>query len=440
MPSDSVASFLTLARSGRLLVPELVEELPNHPDAPQANLPALCEYLIGRGALTRYQADAIASGRGLDLTYAGYAVRDSFGPCPCGTAFRATHADPARSIILRKIEPEQLSPFDTVDAYLARAEAASQMIHPNLNVPQEIGRERGEPFVVVVPIEGADFQKLIEDIGPMPVLLAAEYIRQAALGLAAAHARAVVHGDVRPATLSAGPLVPMNKPRADGTPRFRPGPTATVRVNELGLVPLRGKSTDWPTNWDTAYLPPERRTTGEQTPSGDVAMLGGVLVFLLTGRAPTNAALFTARPDCPPELVRFIEKMRSADPASRPTMAEVATTLGQFVQGGKMATPAPANNPDVFEVPLSDEKIKPVLPGLAQGWNALAEKSSTDAGTESPGAAWDLPTQDPNQPSVSSSYRRPERTMSRKTLWLWVGAFVLMNVLAVLIWLALLLK
>ena len=70
MPSDSIAGFLDQAQAVRVLFPEQIEQLIRQPDIPQSDLTKLCEYLLTRGVLTRFQADTI---RG--VTRAGIELR-----------------------------------------------------------------------------------------------------------------------------------------------------------------------------------------------------------------------------------------------------------------------------------------------------------------------------------------------------------------------------
>lgn len=91
MPSDSIAGFLDRAQASRVLFPEQVEQLIRQPDIPHSNLSSLCGYLLSRGVLTKYQADALREGRGHELSFAGYPVLDVIGPCRGGTAYQALH-------------------------------------------------------------------------------------------------------------------------------------------------------------------------------------------------------------------------------------------------------------------------------------------------------------------------------------------------------------
>lgn len=366
---------------------------------------------------------------------AEYPHHEELGPCPLGTAFRSVQPVTGRPVVVRRIRPDALTPFDTPDAYAARAQAAARISHPHLAPVLDAGLHAGGPFVVLEPPDGADLQALIEDIGPMPVLLAAEFTRQAARGLEAAHAAGLAHGDVRPAHLSAGPLVPMGKPREDGSTRYRPGATASVRVCELGLIPERAKAADWPADWDASYLPPERRESSEHTPAGDVYMLGGVLAFLLTGRPPGVIPLTITRPDAPPELVRLAGRMRAAAAADRPTMSEVAEQLDRLVKGTPSAPPAPNPATDSAEVPLVEPAAPPV------GWAAHPAVGGAAGETFTP-AAWSPTDPHPSDESATAvaTVRRPRPAVSRNMLLVGAGLFVLFNLLAVLIWVLVLAK
>ncbi len=485
MRSDSVASFLDLARENRLLEPDQFDDLFRQPDVPQSSLAALCDFLLSRKVLTAYQADMIRAGRGYELSFAGYPVYADLGACPGGTAYRVAHPSLRTPLVLRRLRADWLAPVDNVAAYIQRAQAASPVAHPNLGHLLDAGVHRDEPFVVLEPTDGADLQTLIADIGPMPVPLAVEYLRQAARGLAAAHARDLAHGDLRPKHLVAGPLVQSSKLRPDGTFRFRPAATATVRVTEFGLIPRRLAGSSF-ADADPAYLSPERAADGTATPAGDVFALGGCLHFLLTARAPGSSPLAVARPDVPPVLATLVAQMTAADPSARPTVAAVLARLDAI---SAPAVPVPTPPPLPAEVssilsdgPSPDEDADVVLVAGESGVvldeppPAEGELVSLTSGVEripspTPGgwAAYTPPVPVPPTPMqpfgeppewsppayVPSAFAenrtapgydptadgvsmrrtpRPPAPGSRQKLWMWLGIGVALQVVAVVLW------
>ncbi len=349
MPSESVVGFLDHAQASRVLFPEQVEQLIRQPDIPQSDLNALCEYLLSRGVLTRFQAAAILEARGGDLSFGGYPVIDELGPCPGGTAYKALHPSLRTPLVLRRIRAEWLAPADNVANYVARARAIGMVSHPNLVHLLDAGVYRDEAYVVIEqPTDAADLGTLATEIGgAMPGFLAAEYCRAVASALRAVHERGGAHGDVRPANFLVAPLTVKAGP--DGRLRRRPAPEAVVRLAELGLVPARPPVATTP-EAANPYLPPERLDSGTSDARGDIYGLGATLYFLLTGRPPLTgegselidrirnlkpAPLTALRPDLPADLVELVGTMLAKQPDRRPPTAfDVDAALVKFCRAG----------------------------------------------------------------------------------------------------------
>lgn len=450
MPSDSVTSFLEQARAQRIVRPDVFDDLFRSPEVPQENVGALCDVLQARGVLTRFQADAVRAGRGDDLTFAGYPVADELGPCPGGTAFRAVHPSLRTPLVLRRLRADWIGPADNVAAFVQRARDAAPVVHPHLAHLLDAGVHQDEAFAILDPVDGADLFALVTDIGPMPAPLAAAYTRQLAEAVAAAHDKGIVHGDVRPGVAFAGPLVPMGKLRADGTPKLRPAPAATATLCELGLVPRRPPVAAWPAlgvplTSDVAFLPPERLDDGEPTSAGDVYGLGATAYFLLTGRPPfrtddpprlleklRDAApqpLDAFRPDAPKELVELVTAMMAKDPHARPTAAQVVARLvgARSVSEGQAGTLADASGSDLAEVPLTaaPEELAPLEPAPhepAQGF-VVDEGGWTAFPVDAPA--------DPAKPAEPKPAAPPP---DRKKLYMWIGIGLGLQLLAVAGW------
>lgn len=485
--SDSISSFLDLARSQRLLPADQVENLFRQPDVPQSDLAALCEFLRQRGVLTAYQAGMIRSGRGIELNFAGYPIVDELGPCPGGMAYKALHPSLRSPVILRRLRTSWLAPADNAAAYVLRAQAACPVSHPHVVPLLDAGAYRDELFVVLEPDEGSDLQQLVADIGAMPANLAAEYGRQAAIALQVIHDRCLVHGHVRPNCLRVGPLVPTSKPRPDGTPRMRPAATARVKLAELGLEPFRPSLAagliDPTATVDLAqglaFLPPERVKDPDRSPAGDVYGLGMSLYYLLTGKAPYTAercgelldqietgepvALHLLRPDCPPLLTDAIRRMTARDPSARLSSAEVVEQLTEVIAAARppasiettpttrmpVATgPGPHIEVDFGTVPTNPPASAPVpIPAPAYapppgGWVAMPYQPAA-YGSQLPGAAppWEGSAVPAHPDGFDHTHThddtplrpRPDSTKGRNwVLWLIAGA--VLNIVAIVGW------
>jgi hypothetical protein len=380
MPSDSIAGFLDRAQASRVLFPEQVEQLIRQPDIPQSDLAALCTYLLARGVVTKFQADAIREGRGRDLSFAGYPVIDEIGPCPGGTEYRALHPSLRTPLVLRRYAPGAFGPTDTAEAVVHRARSFGTVPHPNLQAVIDAGVYDGHAYAVLdQPADAADLATLLNEVGgAMPAFLAAEYGWAVASALRAVHERGGWHGAVRPGLMFVSPVVA--KTRDDGTTRRRPAPNATVKLTETGLVPVSPPAAVGPPPLDVlAYLPPERVDGTPYDPRGDIYGLGSALYLLLAGRPPFTgetaeevlhkvrsvdpAPLATLRPTEAPELTGLVMKMLAKRPENRPqTAAEVCQALAPFCRPGVLPAAAqPGAVPHAVPVPVFPQAV-PVAP------------------------------------------------------------------------------
>jgi eukaryotic-like serine/threonine-protein kinase len=411
MPSESVAGFLDRAQAVRVLHPDQVEQLVRQPDMPLADTGTLCEYLLGRGVLTKFQADAIREGRAHELAFGGYPVIDVLGPCAGGTAFRALHPSLRTPLVLRRYAPGAFAPTDDANALVARARTCGTIIHPHLLALLDAGVYQGEAYAVLdQPTDAADLDSLLKEVGgAMPAFLAAEYGHAVASALRAVHERGGWHGEVRPGLLLVGPLT--TKEHADGTKKRRPAPNATVKLAETGLVPIRGAaaSSELPAEV-VRFLPPERFAGAPPDPRGDTYGLGASLYALLTGRGPypgetTEDVLSKMRTSEPtpvaqlrpdvadkhPELAATVMKMIAKNPAERPPTAwDVCAALAPFCRPGTIpqapqpvaAAPAHAVYPVPSAVPsaLAPAPKAPPEDDWGVSANALAAAQAASAG------------------------------------------------------------
>ena len=93
-------------------------------------------------------------------------------------------------------------------SYLARFHrefrAVAALDHRNIVRAYEIDHEGNLHYLVMEYVDGWDLQRIVQERGPLDYAAAAEYTRQAALGLAHVHAAGLIHRDVKPANLLIG--------------------------------------------------------------------------------------------------------------------------------------------------------------------------------------------------------------------------------------------
>src|SRR4029077_11547719 len=80
-------------------------------------------------------------------------------------------------------------------------ELAARLSHPNIITCYDAAEANGLHFLVMEYVDGIDLGRRLKETGPLPVVEACEYVRQAALGLQHAHEHGLVHCDIKPANL-----------------------------------------------------------------------------------------------------------------------------------------------------------------------------------------------------------------------------------------------
>jgi eukaryotic-like serine/threonine-protein kinase len=166
---------------------------------------------------------------------------------------------------------------------------------------------------------------IVKEHGPLPYAEAADYIRQAAEGLAHAHVAGLIHRDIKPANL----WVDQNN---------------VVKILDLGVA------FDENVLETGAFLAPEQTLGGHGVDArADVYSLGCSLYFLLTGHPPfphgtmcqrlmahqndTPPPIEEDRPDVPRRLVDICTMMMSKNPRQRYQSAtDVAAALAQWLK------------------------------------------------------------------------------------------------------------
>ena len=222
----------------------------------------------------------------------------------------------------------------SLERFLAEARAVAALDHPNIVQAYNVDNEGDRYYIVMEYIDGLDLQRLVETKGPLEYGLAADYIRQAADGLAHAHDRNMVHCDIKPSNL----LV---------------NPQGVVKILDMGLSRLieregGGSRPDQRVLGSVDYLSPEQ-ALGSADLDGrtDLYALGCTLYFLLTGHPPFPEGTLPERilkhqtqeprdiredrPDAPADLIDICVRMMAKRPADRiQSAAEVSRALQQW--------------------------------------------------------------------------------------------------------------
>ena len=288
-----------------------------------------------------------------------YEVLSLLGAGGMGEVYRARDTRLNRDVAIKVLPAERLADEHRRLRFQQEARALSSLNHPHIVTIYEVESAGPVDFIVMEFVRGSTLDQLIPSRG----LRASELLRIAmpvAEALAAAHARGIVHRDVKPANLM-----------VDGDAVVKVLDFGVAKLLEPGGEPGSATATDLPPGVSAfgqiagtlAYMAPEQASGGKVDARSDVFSFGAVLYEMATGArafdgnssAETLAAVLAARPkpptqitDVPRELERVILRCLRKEPDRRyQTMLDVRNDLQELQEeigargSGMAARPQP---------------------------------------------------------------------------------------------------
>ena len=345
--------FTAIRESGRLTDDQLVMVerafLEVGDDAGQ-----LADRLMSLGAVTKYQHRKIQLGRAVDLLFGHYLILERIGEGGMGKVYRAVELRLGRMVALKTIRPNLLANKTVISRYKREARAAGALEHPNIVKLYEAEDVDGRYYLAMEMVEGMDLSRLTKELQKDKRTIlpaeAAEYIRQAALGLQHAHDKGLVHRDIKPSN-----LLVSGERAIPGT-----GGKATVKILDMGLV--RSLTEDDATQVDLTrdgtvvgtpdYMSPEQaKNSSTVGPGADIYSLGCTLFYIIKGSPPYSDGtaidklirhqldpvpdIRQFRPDVPAGLAALIKRTMAKRPDERfASAAELAVELSMYTEDG----------------------------------------------------------------------------------------------------------
>jgi YVTN family beta-propeller protein len=134
-------------------------------------------------------------------TFAGYRVDSMVGRGGIWVVYRATDLSLGRPVALKLIAPELAEDESFRARFLREPRLAASLDHPAVIPIYEAGEHDGQLYLAMRFVEGSDMKTLLERDGKLPPERALAVLGQVAGALDAAHARALVHRDVKPVNM-----------------------------------------------------------------------------------------------------------------------------------------------------------------------------------------------------------------------------------------------
>jgi serine/threonine protein kinase/tetratricopeptide (TPR) repeat protein len=253
------------------------------------------------------------------VTLRQYEILEPLGAGGMGEVYRARDAQLGREVAI-KVLPDHLASDPDVRARFDReARAIAALSHPNLLTIHEFTASGDTPFAVMELLEGETLRRRMA-AGPLPWRESLQIIDAVAEGLAAAHAKGVIHRDLKPDNIfltSAGVVKILDFGLAA---RMAVDPASASEVTAAQTVPGMVLGT-------IGYIAPEQLKGLPPDARSDLFSVGCVLFEMLAGRLPFSGQTIqesiaaTLRdpipplplliPPAPPELARLLERCLS---------------------------------------------------------------------------------------------------------------------------------
>ena len=262
-----------------------------------------------------------------------YRLESKLGSGGMSTVYLALDEVLDRPVAVKLLHREISEEADQLERFRREARAAARLSHPNLVGVIDAGEDDGRPYIVFEYIEGRTLKRRIQEEGSLPVDEAVAYAIEIGRGLTAAHARKLVHRDVKPQNVLIDP---------DGR----------AKVTDFGIarsLEQKGMTATGRVLGTTDYVSPEQAMGEDVDERSDVYSLGIVLYEMLTGDVPFSAEtqvgvamkhvnepmpdVQTKRPEVSAAVASVIDRSTTKDPRDRySSVAEMVRDLEQTLE------------------------------------------------------------------------------------------------------------
>lgn len=247
-----------------------------------------------------------------------YEVERMIGSGGMGIVLKGFDTELHRVVAIKVLKPHLAHNGAARHRFAREAQSAAAVVHEHVIPIHDVQSDGEMPFLVMQYVPGQSLQARVDERGPLDPKEVLRIARQAAAGLAAAHAQGLVHRDVKPANI----LLEESVER--------------VLISDFGLARTVDDATLTRTGIVAGtphYMSPEQASGQPVDHRSDLFSLGSVLYFMCTGRPPfraehamailnrichdTHRPVDEINPEIPAELAEAIDQLLAKSPADR---------------------------------------------------------------------------------------------------------------------------
>jgi DNA-binding beta-propeller fold protein YncE len=289
--------------------------------------------------------------------FAGHRILGIAGRGGMGVVYRALQLDLDRPVALKLIAPQLAEDPEFRDRFVRESRAAASIDHPNVIPIYYTGEsDDGALYIAMRYVEGSDLRTLVRAEQRLDPARAAQIVSQVASALDAAHARGIVHRDVKPANVLLGA-------------------NDHAYLTDFGLTKRvtshTGSTRDGGWVGTLGYVAPEQIRGERPDARADVYALGCVLYHSLAGAPPYQResdeatlwahlnddppSLHDRAPDVPASFDAVLARALAKDPDDRfPSAGDLGRAA--LAAAGRPVAPAPERLVAVGEAAPGDQE------------------------------------------------------------------------------------
>src|SRR5437588_9451325 len=243
----------------------------------------------------------------LGTTLSGrYRLEARVGAGGMSMVYRALDETLQRQVAIKLMNREVATDSDQLERFRREARAVAQLSHPHVVGVIDAGEDEGRPYIVFEYVEGETLKERIRRCGRLPIAEAVAYAIEVARALGVAHARHIVHRDVKPQNV----LIDEE---------------GSAKVTDFGIARTldeEGLTADGRVLGTTDYVSPEQALGRPVTGQSDLYSLGIVLYEMLTGEVPFKGEN---------QVAVAMKHVREELPDVQSKRPEISAALGQVV-------------------------------------------------------------------------------------------------------------